>query len=182
MKTPSPACAAFFAILAAVSRPALGADKITETAIRDYYKQSMDVLKEPYDVYYGFMEKSMTDDFVSAMEMKTTVEGGPPQPHTDRQTKASLLAGAKEAYDAVKEAQLSYEIKSIDVAADGLTASAIADLTIKNLSVPAGHGQILLGTSTGECRDDFILSPAGVLQLRREDCSADLAVSKGQGL
>jgi hypothetical protein len=182
MKTPSLARIVFFALIATVIRPAFAADKINEAAVRDYYKQSMDVLKEPYDVYYSFMEKSMTDDFVSAMEMKTTVEGSPAQSHADHQTKASLLAGAREAYDAVKEAQLSYEIKSIDVAADGRTASAVADLTIKNLSVPAGRGQILLGTSRGECRDDFALSPAGILQLSKEDCTADLAVSKGQGL
>lgn len=184
MKNISPAwlvivIAALFSFPAAAGPLAAG---MTEDSIRAYYRESLDALKGPYTAYIEFMNKTTSDNFTSFLKMTTKVSGQRPTVSTDRQTKHSLLAGAKAAYRAVKEASISYEIKKITIAPDGRSASAITDTIIKNLAVAAAHDRVLLGTSKGECIDDFVLGPNGVLQLAKETCKADLTVSEGQSL
>ncbi|HTK83616.1 MAG TPA: hypothetical protein VL625_00895 [Patescibacteria group bacterium] len=184
MRNPVPQ-AALFLLLACAPAFAAGdgsSGHITEDAVRAFYQKSVEVLKDPYETYFDFMTKSLSDDFVSVTEMTATIPGQPPTKNTDHQTKETLLQSARTAYDGSKEATVNSEVKDIVIAPNGKTATVTDETTIKGLGIPSGGGKMILGDSNSRCRDDLGLSSDGSIQITKSTCTVDLAISKGQSL
>jgi hypothetical protein len=162
--------------------PARADTGLTDAGIRQYYKDSAEIMKHPYADYLAFLKKTMTEDFVMTGQTKITMPGQPPNQTNDKLTKKDMIGGAENAWNGGKDATVSYDIKKIDIAKDGKSATVTSSTSIKHMTIPGAGGKVLFGDSGSECTDSLSLGAQGDIRISGSVCTTNLSISPGQSL
>ncbi len=169
-------------VILSVHRAGAAPSRLTEDAIRSFYRQSGEAHKKSFEDYVAFMNDAMADDFTMTDYITIIFSGRPPSVTKNRETKSSFLARVRIAYEGLKGASITDTVKKTEIADDGKSARVTEEETVRNLSIRVGAAARYFGNGKGDCDDRVILSDSGQIQVQKSVCTSRIIVSKGQSL
>jgi hypothetical protein len=158
-------------------------DRITEAAIRSFYKDAAQAHQLPYDRYVSYLEQNMAADYSGTVATTINIPGQQPIQQTITQTKQEMLATSKRDYEAMHGTKIVNEVVKIEIAADGRSAK-VQDRTIftgMTMGGPSAEKPVFIDGG-GPCVDSLILSPEGILQASHSSCIIELGIRQEQSL
>lgn len=146
--------------------------RLSDDAIRQFYKKGVDVQSGPYDAYADYLRESMSDKYEAQITSTINVPGQTPVKRSEKHTKNSLLSSAREMYNGVRGAKLDNKVTNILKSPDGKNA-AVEDISIvRDMTVPVPQGTPPLAMDgEGTCHDLVTLTTQGTIQIVKSFCT-----------
>jgi hypothetical protein len=161
-------CTSLLALTVFAATPAFAADRITEDAIRTYYREAAAAFRLPYDQYVAKADSMMANSYRSTAHITFMIPGTKPARRTETMTKEQARKIANQTYNAMKPATIAYTVEKMTISPDG--KSAVVNDTINVTGMSMGAVPMTMSTS-GSCNEKLELDARGVLQVVLSECT-----------
>lgn len=157
---------------------AMAQDRITEQAIRSFYKESAEIQMEEKDTAVAYFKKHLAEDAVLMVRTITNMEGVPPQKQEMKFNKKEMVEETERGYQYGRVQKIENTVLRVDIAEDGKSARVKdSSFAIMSINIPGPQGNVPMKSENSIlCDDTIVLGANGVLQIKDSVCNMEVSM------
>lgn len=163
-------------LLFCTSMPTMAADRLTDDQVREFYKQSSDVVLKGGDQEIAFYETHVHDDARLTINTTAFIKGAKPKEETSTYDKPSLIKKTRDAHKNTKIKSLNHTVLHVKLSRDGRSAK-VKDTSygtsIVNLIMDEGV-LVVRNEESKMCNGEVVLGNNGLIQLKNKTCNVEV--------